>query len=365
MIDLARRQFLGFAAALVAAQEKSGSEKVKESVTASATRAAVPRVGLVVSSFTGGQEMDGTKLPGLADPRPTDAQLTDAQLDALVQKALELGSMGRGTRRRGGSSQQPEDWVVLLVAGGNGTPGSGTDPRVVRSVLRTFAPRAKRLTIARGSSLELGGFSDEWQKLKEAVKAEAPATRIELLDLNEDAWLESPVFDTPIAKRNPLGVYAVSKTIRQCDMLVSVAPLATDPGLGVALTIANYLGIAPGSRYGYPKKQLLDGGEPEDVLMDLYSHQPARYAIAGGSLGVEGEGTSTVRYNVVIAGFNPTSVDAVGAAIMGFDPEKLPLLDKMMKRGFGTNDIYSIWTRGNEVDDIRRPFRKPVRWEKS
>jgi len=364
-MPLGRRQFLGLAAGLALAEEKPKDE----SVTGSATRDVVARTGLVLSSFTGSEEMDGTKLRGLAKPSPVDAELTDAQLDALVLKALELGQMRRGSR--GGGSRRrsaaSEDWVVFLVRGADGPPGSGTDPRVVRSVLRAYVERGsgKRYTIARGSSTKLSGFTGEWRKLTAEMRKLAPAARFELLDLNEDEWLEAPTFDRQMASRNPSGLYAVSKTIRQCDMVVSIAPLATDPLTGVALTTSNYFGIVPGSVYGYPKEKLLDLGAPEDVLMDLYMHQPPRFAVAGGALALEGEGDKPVRHNVVIAGYSNTAVDTVAASVMGFDAEKLPVLDKLVKRGFGVNDVYSIWTRGNEVEEARRPFKKPAGWEKS
>jgi hypothetical protein len=49
---------------------------------------------------------------------------------------------------------------------------------------------------------------------------------------------------------------------------------------------------------------------------------------------------------------------------MGFDPKTLPYLQKLERRGFGLADIDAIWTRGNEVEQARRVFRKPSGWEK-
>lgn len=338
-----------------------------ESVTASATRGSVPRVGVVASSFDGGEEHDGTKIPGLADPRPLDAELTDEQLDALVVKAMDLGLLTRRSRRFFEDMDPSEDWVVMLVRGEDGPPGSGTDPRVARSVLRTLVKlgRGKRFTIARGSAREIDGFSGDWRRLVADMNRFAPALRFELVDLNNDAWIEAPTFDRHMASRNPTGSYAVAKTIRECDRVISVAPLATDPLTGVALAASNFWGIAPGAVYGYPKKKLLDLGAPEEVLLDLYLHQPSRYNILGGSMAVEGDGGTPVRHNVVIAGLSTTAVDAVGAAVMGFDPKRLPLLELFEKRGFGVRDVDSIWTRGCEVDAVRRQFRKPAQWEES
>ena len=77
------------------------------------------------------------------------------------------------------------------------------------------------------------------------------------------------------------------------------------------------------------------------------------------------DATGEIRHNIVIAGTNALSVDAIGAAVMGFDALKLPLHDKLELRGFGVRDPDLIWTRGNELDEARKPFRKPQGWEKS
>ncbi len=147
--------------------------------------------------------------------------------------------------------------------------------------------------------------------------------------------------------------------------MVSVAPLATDSLTGVALASSNYWGIAPGSVYGYPKKKLLELGAPAEVLLDLYLHQPSRCSIAGGSLAVEGEGDTPLRHNVIIAGRSTTAVDAVGAAVMGFDPEQLPFLKLFVRRGLGVRDPYSIWTSGCYIDDVARQFDRPAQWKDS
>ena len=81
-----RRRFLtlGGAASLAAQQKPSQKE---EAVTAGATADESPRVGIVRSDFTGSEDHDVTRIPGLSDPQHTDRDLTDAQFDAMVRKA--------------------------------------------------------------------------------------------------------------------------------------------------------------------------------------------------------------------------------------------------------------------------------------
>jgi uncharacterized protein (DUF362 family) len=71
-----------------------------------------------------------------------------------------------------------------------------------------------------------------------------------------------------------------------------------------------------------------------------------------------------VHHNVLIAGANALSVDAVAAAVMGFKPADLPYLAMAERRGFGVADADVIWTRGNDIEEARRLFQKPAEWRK-
>jgi len=68
-----------------------------------------------------------------------------------------------------------------------------------------------------------------------------------------------------------------------------------------------------------------------------------------GAWGIEGGGQS-VHHNVLVAGANAVSVDAVGAAIMGFEPTRVAHLALAQRRGFGSADLGTIWVRGNEIE---------------
>jgi hypothetical protein len=42
---------------------------------------------------------------------------------------------------------------------------------------------------------------------------------------------------------------------------------------------------------------------------------------------------------------------------MGFDPAKIKHLELASLRGFGNADTATIWTRGNEIEEAKHPFR--------
>lgn len=206
-----------------------------------------------------------------------------------------------------------------------------------------------------------GGLS--YKKMVEDFSKRHPSIRFELLDLNFDETVQMPVPGDALAKQNPEGTYHLPKTIQQCDKLISVAPLKTNALTGVALSLANYLGIGPGAKYGFPKSGLLKLGAADEVIADLFSYHPADFAILGGGWGVEGDGAQSVHHNLIIAGANAVAVDAVGAAVMGFNPAQIRHFQLAERKGFGGCDLDLIWTRGNELEQARRPFRKPAAWK--
>jgi hypothetical protein len=279
----------------------------EESVTASATWDTTPRVGVVLSNFKGAEDHDGTKIAGLPDPRPVTAELTFAQLDAMLHKALELG-----VRRHGGLAEivGRDERLLILV-------GPQTDGRLIRSLLAWFSARRA------GERIILAG---------------AVVDGFESVDLAAEMCIEKPV-------PGKSGTYCIAKSVEECDKLITIAAMRTDPVTGVALSMANHWAITrPEARHP---------GSEAEVLVDLSSIRPADYSIVCGT---------NDHHNVIVAGPNPVAVDSVAASIMGFDPAGSRFLDLASRRGLGQWVTDAIWIRGNEISEATRLFPKPVGW---
>jgi hypothetical protein len=384
-----RRRFLSLAAGAALARAQQPAE---ESATASATADATPRVAVIPSNFEGSEDHDGTKISGLADPKPVDGLLTQKDLDAMVRKAIELAGSREGGLK---TIIEPEDWVAVKVhlpafpGLDSYLLGAASDLRLVRSLLVYLgeAGLGKRFSIVEGpegwlprgkTQSATDGWNSDWggafgglsyERLVQDLSTRFPNAKFEIVDLNFDPANPTPAPAGAAASRNREGAYFIPQTIHQCDKIISVAPLVTHAALGASLTIGSYLGIAPGSHYGLPgKKELYKLGAPHELAADLFSYHPADFCLLGGSWGVEGDGPlapggQTVHYNIVIAGASAVATDAVAASVMGFEPAKLKYLDLAELSGFGIWDTDSIWVRGKEIEEARRPFAKPSTWK--
>jgi uncharacterized protein (DUF362 family) len=376
-----RRQWFRFAAAaLAAAYERSQAQNAADTTIAGATQA-TPRVGIVLSSFSGAKDHDGTEVPGLSKPVSPESAPGDELLDEMVRKAIELGNTARGdlsriVRRRDWVVIQPQMAICQRTDGGF-VPGSVADPRVVGSVAAWLAERerASRITIAGAPSWAMEPAFDPWEtdwggafgklsyrRLIEGLSSRFPSIQFDIADLaNEGTMALQPPAGSSSSDQ-AAAVYDFPTTLLTCDKLITVAPLSTSASTVVSLSLGSYSSALPSAQRTRFRERHASPGDGHKLLADVVSLRPPDYSILGGVQGLEGNGpygadARPVNHSLVLAGANAVSVDAVGAAIMGFDAAKIKHLELASQRGFGNTDTATIWTRGNEIEEAKRPFR--------
>jgi uncharacterized protein (DUF362 family) len=203
------------------------------------------------------------------------------------------------------------------------------------------------------------------------------------------------------------AAYDLNHSYRDCDVFVSIAKLKEHATAGITLSMKNCFGITPCTIYGdgagidepglvpkggrgpihagnrQPSKSSLPEKDPKSpreggyrvprVVADLVAARPIHLAIIDGIDTInKGEGcwipgAKLISPGVLIAGTNAVTTDAVGAAIMGFDPiadrGKAPFetcdstLRLAEELGVGTRDLNRIEVLGSKIADVRFPFR--------
>ena len=198
--------------------------------------------------------------------------------------------------------------------------------------------------------------------------------------------------------------FEVNRAYADTDVMVSLAKLKQHDTAGVTLTMKNMFGATPSSMYGGtvgdeesiagrgaihdPRRYLdlvLPGLKPDFVsdaagvrvpctTADICGARPIDLAIIDGITSIThaesryyvGPKMRLVSPGVLIVGTNPVSVDAVGTAVMGFEPTSgrgtLPFerCDNHMllaeEAGLGTADLARIEVRGLTLAEARHSF---------
>lgn len=190
---------------------------------------------------------------------------------------------------------------------------------------------------------------------------------VSLVDLNDDEFVDG--FTTKADEtKNPIRR---SKIAADADFRISLAPMKTDHNSGVSLTVKNWaIGtwLVPSrisangrvwARWPWLDAEGVDAHHRS--IMELYKQLPADVGIIDGVVAMEGNGPvegDAVNMGVVLAGFDPVAVDAVGATLMGIDPTEVPYLSLCQQEGLGTIDMTRIDVPPMLVSERTRQFAR-------
>jgi uncharacterized protein (DUF362 family) len=205
--------------------------------------------------------------------------------------------------------------------------------------------------------------------------------------------------------------FDLNHSYRDCDVFVSLAKLKEHLTAGVTLSMKNCFGITPCTIYGdgagenepgplplggrgplhsgarQPSKSSPSENDPKSprdagyrvpaIVADLVAARPIDLAVIDGIRTQTHRETADVGDSVpvapgvLVAGTNCVSTDAVGMAVMGFDPladrgrapfehsdSTLRLAEEL---GVGTRDLARIEVIGTPIAQARFDFRNPVR----
>jgi len=211
----------------------------------------------------------------------------------------------------------------------------------------------------------------------------ADALGATLIDLNSPA----PYSDFALT---PVGAGAFiyetfdfNHILEEVDVFVSVTKIKCHWYAGVTLSIKNLVGLVPMSHYQLNARDTFRSalhGPTDDVtrarlprvILDLFRARPIDLALLDGIKTVEGgegpwiECFNPVQPGVMLVGKEPLALDAVAAAVMGFDPTAdypdAPFLrgenhlNLAYGLGLGTNRLEEIGVVGPAIDEVRQSF---------
>ena len=324
-----------------------------------------------------------TDTPGM--PKPVDPDIlgqgiTTEQIEQLVELAVaKTGGMEQVVDADDKLVLIKPNWVHVERSGS----GAITDCRVVRAVVKLVykanpkveivvadgagswvepseaAPYSKyKSKVADGTSVN--GYK---QMVAELLKDKSmPGLKLRLADLNV------PISDTVLVEVPGGGwiedSYWTHKLVTTADKVISV-PVLKIHGTRITVSIKNNIGIAAGSRYGWPKNDLDHNPAVMDkTIVDMASIAGVDYVVVDAITAMEksnntGNGSPLYR-NMIIAGRDTVAVDAVSARLMGFNPDDISHVTMAALTGLGINDLSRINIVGEKLEDAVYLFQKNI-----
>jgi uncharacterized protein (DUF362 family) len=183
---------------------------------------------------------------------------------------------------------------------------------------------------------------------------------IELIDLDDDAYDEAPIFTRLRDGRFGTTTVRVSRTILEAEYRISPAVMKTHDTVIVTLSLKN---IVMGAVLD--KTRMHQGYEAMNFnLYTIAKRIPVHLAVIDGWQAMEGNGPvrgTALDARAVIASTDFIAADIIGAEVMGFNPENIGYLQYAAGRfGFhplGVGDRDEIAVVGESLDAIQRTFR--------
>jgi len=116
--------------------------------------------------------------------------------------------------------------------------------------------------------------------------------------------------------------------------------------------LKNLLGLIP------EKKKMRFHKKLETTLLDIYEAIGGiDLAVIDGTYSYTGPTLSKRVNKVLLVGRDAIAVETVGAALVGLNPEKMPVIQEAVKRGLGEGDIKKIEVLGNSIESLREKFK--------
>ncbi|MCX8043119.1 MAG: DUF362 domain-containing protein [Desulfobacterota bacterium] len=231
---------------------------------------------------------------------------------------------------------------VNLCGGVAGEPGSYTSVSVLEAVLAEVSSFAMPLYIGEADC----SFNDA-EHMFTALNIYACAKRYgaRVVNLSKGTWLDLPV-------PSPLNM----KSVRVAEVfhnafIISVPVLKTHPWTNVTITMKNMYGAI------YPREKSVYHSGLDENIVDINKVIKPHLSIVDGTVAVVSGGfkyglwvgSPPTRLDCIIVGQDPVAVDALGAKILGHDPDHIGYIKKAAQQRLGICKIEDINLTGNGV----------------
>lgn len=243
-----------------------------------------------------------------------------------------------------------EDVVVITpnwVSPANPNSGRVVGPESLRSIIRLVKRcNPKRIVVATGpgdedviSLMEQVGFAS-------IIKEE----KVEFINLNQGPFISIDI-NHPCPSR-----LCLNQLFNEMTFLISFTQLKIHEEATISAAIKNItMGWPAGDEQGYPKKDLGIHNDLHDFIAVMFEKFTIDVSIVSASPAMIGTGPhkgTAVHTGMVLCGTDPVSTDVVGARLLGFKPQAIHYLHKIIKKGLGRSTFDTKTNKGIQFPGI-------------
>lgn len=238
----------------------------------------------------------------------------------------------------------PEDVVVITpnwVSPASPCSGRVVGPESLRTIIRLVKKsNPKRIVVATGpgdedviSLMEQVGFAS-------VIKEE----KVEFINLNQGPFISIDI-NHPCPSR-----LCLNQLFNEMTFLISFTQLKIHEEATISAAIKNItMGWPAGDEQGYPKKDLGIHNDLHDFIAALFEKFTIDVSIVSASPAMIGTGPhkgTAIHTGMVLCGTDPVSTDVVGARLLGFKPQAIHYLHRIIKKGLGRSTFDTETKKG-------------------
>lgn len=221
----------------------------------------------------------------------------------------------------------------------------------LRELIRLIKEKSpKRIVVAAGS----GGASTMQVYREYGYNRIIEEEGVEFIDLNSGEFVEISL------KHDIVRSTKINKLIKETDVLISFTQLKFHEEATMSASIKNMaLSWPPADVHGYPKKSLGIHEDLHGFIWAMGMEIPIDLAVVSLNPVMIGTGPSKgipVHTGMLIAGMDAVAVDTVCARILGFRPQAVNYLFRLIKSGVGQGNMDNINVKGIKLIEAEKLF---------
>jgi uncharacterized protein (DUF362 family)/NAD-dependent dihydropyrimidine dehydrogenase PreA subunit len=223
-------------------------------------------------------------------------------------------------------------------------------PEVVRGVIRVVKNRTEEIIL--GDSPGMAGYGITRNVLE--ISGMSRVAREEKIKLS--------VFESSPLKKKIAGIdFHLSSDAVLAEHLISVPKLKTHSMATITGAVKNLFGLLVGAEKQKAHRIFPSAEDFSVFISDLLRNFYPSFSIMDGIVGKEMEGVrgKLHRVGILLGSRDPVALDSVASAIIGLQPEKIPLLRRCSALGLGISELEKIEVIGEEMDRVSHRFEHP------